>query len=234
MRINLLRLLLLRRRQKRRMKYKKRFWIRRIYAERQQKGEFHLLVKELSIYDHEYFFQCFRMSPTLLEELLSWIGPQLRKKTTRMRESIGPKERLCVCLRFLVTGDAQTTIAASYRISPAVVGRIINETCVALWNIMIEKGYIKTPCQEAEWKAIADEFQRQWNFPNCLGALDGKHIVKQAPANSGSMYFNYKKTFSIVLLAICNAHYKFTLVDIGDCGRQSDGSVYNKSSRLCN
>lgn len=95
-----------------------------------------------------------------------------------------------MCLRFLVTGDAQTTIAASYRISPAVVGRIINETCVAIWNIMIEKGYIKTPCQEEEWKAIADEFQRQWNFPNCLGALDGKHIVMQAPANSGSVYFN--------------------------------------------
>ena len=54
-------------------------------------------------------------------------------------------------------------------------------------------------------------------------------MVMQAPARSGSMYFNYKKSFSIVLKAICNAKYQFTLVDIGDIGRQSDGSVYSSS-----
>ena len=52
----------------------------------------------------------------------------------------------------------------------------------------------------------------------------------QGPAKSGSAYLNYKKTFSIVLMAICNARYEFTQVDIGDCGRQSDGSVNNCSN----
>ena len=51
----------------------------------------------------------------------------------------------------------------------------------------------------------------------------------QAPHNSGSEYFTYKKTHSIVLLAICNARYDFLLVYIGDSGRQSDGSIYNSS-----
>ena len=146
-----------------------------------------------------------------------------------MREPIGPSERLCVCLRYLVTGDAQVTIAASYRMSPAVVGRIINETCQLLWKTLIEKGYLKHPSTIEEWKAIAEDFDQYWNFPNCLGALDGKHVVMQAPARSGSMYFNYKKSFSIVLMAICNVKYQFTLVDIGDIGRQSHGSVYSSS-----
>ena len=155
--------------------------------------------------------------------------PTYPEKKTRMRDSIGPKERLCVCLCYLVTGDAQTTIAASYRVSPAV-GRIIAETCELLWKTMIERGFLKMPCTVEDWKIIAHEFGKYWNFPNCIGALDGKHVVMQAPAKSGSVYFNYKKTFSIVLMAVCNARYEFTLVDIGDCGQQSDGSVYNCSN----
>ena len=31
-------------------------------------------------------------------------------------------------------------------------------------------------------------------------------------------------------MAICNARYQFTVVDIGDSGRQSDGSVYANSN----
>ena len=48
---------------------------------------------------------------------------------------------------------------------------------------------------------IAKQFEERWNFPNCLGAIDGKHIILQPPATSGSFYYNYKHTYSIVLLA---------------------------------
>ena len=83
--------------------------------------------------------------------------------------------------------------------------------------------------KEEEWKEISQSFENKWNFPHVIGTLDGKHIVMQAPHNAGSGYFNYKKTHSMVLLAICNANYEFILVDIRDFGRQSDGFVYANS-----
>ena len=52
----------------------------------------------------------------------------------------------------------------------------------------------------------------------------------QAPANSGSNFFNYKKSHSIVLMALCNGMYEYTFVDIGNTGRISDGGVLSNSS----
>ena len=128
---------------------------------------------------------------------------------------------------FTIFSDWRLSNNNSYRISPTTKGRIISETRQTLWRVLSEKSFIKAPDSEKEWLAIAAEFNDKWNFPHCLGAIDGKHVLIQAPARSGSNFFNYKKCFSIVLLAVCNANYEFTLVDIGEAGRQSNGGVYS-------
>ena len=87
----------------------------------------------------------------------------------------------------------------------------------------------QTPSTEEEWMKIADAFEEKWNFPNCIGAMDGKHIVIKQSKNSGSYFFNYKGTFSIVLLALVDAEYKFLYVDVGCNGRVSDGGVFRNA-----
>ena len=207
---------------------KHRFWVRQIYKDRKEKGEFNLLVQQSKFFDAEIFFQIFRMSATQFEELLQLISPFIEKDCMR-REPIKSEERLAVTLRYLATGDAFKTIGASYRISTASVSRIVKETCNVLWNVLKNKGFIKAPKTPIEWKKISEQFEKKWNFPNCLGAIDGKHVIIQCPPRGGSMFFNYKKFHSIVLMAVVNADYEFTLVDIGDYGRLSDGSVFSSS-----
>ena len=105
---------------------------------------------------------------------------------------------------------------------------IIEDTCEAIWNALAVDD-LRPPSSQDDWKRISEGFKRLWNFPNCLGAIYMENIV---PHRSGSTFFNYKKTHSIatVLMAICDAHYCFTYVDIGDYGRHSDGGVFSHSN----
>lgn len=78
-------------------------------------------------------------------------------------------------------------------------------------------------------KKIISDLSAKWNFPYVIVALDGKlknqTIVMQTLHNSGSAYFNYKKTQSVVF----SCFFEFILVDARHSGQQSDGSVYGNS-----
>ena len=79
--------------------------------------------------------RCFLTVSSFSECFFGMVGPKIFHKNAR-REAIGPGERLSVTLRYLVTGDAFSTIAANYRLSDTTVGRIVKETCSALWDVL--------------------------------------------------------------------------------------------------
>lgn len=130
--------------------------------------------------------------------------------------------------RYLATGDTFKTIGNSYRLGYTTVKEIVIFTCEVLCQKLLPL-VMPTP-NKAIWEESEKQFSAFWNFPNCIGALDGKHVIIQAPKKSGSLYFNYKKTFSIVLLALVGADYKFIAVDIGSYGKNSDGGIFSRSA----
>ena len=72
---------------------------------------------------------------------------------------------------------------------------------------------------------IADEFQQRWQYPHCIGATDGKHVAIQAPTNTGSRSRTITEFFSIILMAVVDAHYRFVMVDVGANGSACDAGA---------
>ncbi|KAJ8915345.1 hypothetical protein NQ315_008232 [Exocentrus adspersus] len=137
-----------------------------------------------------------------------------------VRESISPGERLALTLRYLASGDSMMSMSYSYRVGKSTVSNLVKETCKIIWNCLWQD-YLKPPDTE-KWNEISRDYQQVWQMTNCVGAIDGKHV---APPNSGSDFYNYKGNHSIVLMAVCDPFYKFTMVDIWARGRQSDGGI---------
>ncbi|XP_057298529.1 uncharacterized protein LOC130629382 [Hydractinia symbiolongicarpus] len=110
------------------------------------------------------------MSPERFEHLLSMIGPKIRKKFCPSREPITPAERLIVTLRYLATSESLQTQSFYFRIGRTTVCNIISETTRAIWDSLMPI-YLKSPDTIEEWRTIAFEFEKEWNYTNCVGAI---------------------------------------------------------------
>jgi hypothetical protein len=125
----------------------------------------------------------------------------------------------------LATGIQFRQIAYSFRISKSAVAVIVVEVCKIIWNTLVME-HMPEPTVSS-FKDIAKTFWERWQFPNCMGAIDGKHIRIKKPANSGSMYYCYKNFYSIGMLAVTDATYKFVTVNVGSYGKDSDAGVFD-------
>ena len=155
------------------------------------------------------------MDTATFARLVEAVSPHIQRNQDG-RPPICPEELTAMCLRYLATGDSYKSIAFSYRVGVSTVHYAVKNVCDAIYK-QLASIYLPCPTEET-WRNVAKRDEQIWNFPHCIGSLDGKHIQMQAPPNSGSLYFNYKGTFSLVLLALVDADYKFLVVDIGNFG----------------
>ncbi|XP_064479087.1 uncharacterized protein LOC135392300 [Ornithodoros turicata] len=166
-------------------------------------------------HDTTAFRRYVRVSPEQFDYLLSLIKHRLQKHP-HGRPALEPAHRLAITLRYLASGGYLSSVAYSFRIGFTTIKRIVYETCTALWEELMPI-YLPNPTPEV-WAQSALHFEERWAFPNCVGAVDGKHIVIEAPKHGGSMFYNYKGSHSIVLMAVDDASYKFLDLEAGGLG----------------
>lgn len=107
------------------------------------------------------------------------------------------------------------------------ISKIVRTTLAALKEKLVP--IFLPPLSPTDLVQKAEEFYKKWNFPNCAGAIDGKHIRILCPQKSASLYFNYKGFFSVVLLAIVDANCTFMYIDVGSYGKEGDSGIFERS-----
>ncbi|KAI8441515.1 hypothetical protein MSG28_015103 [Choristoneura fumiferana] len=206
---------------------RRRYWVHPILTTRLTESHYIILYPKLRQYGPK-FFNYFRMSIKSFDDLLALINEELVADENTVRYTISPEEKLIITLRYLATGCSLGTLSYDYRIGKSTVATIIPHVCETIWRKL--KPIVMSEPTKEKWYEISEIFEKHSKFPNCLGALDGKHIRLIQPEHTGSMYYNYKHFFSLVLMALADANYCFVWVDIGAYGKNSDSGIFKNSS----
>ena len=102
------------------------------------------------------------------------------------------------------------------------------EVCKALWTAL-QPDYLPCP-STSQWTAIgADFWSGSGTSQTALEASTGSMSASRHRLMPGVTSLIIKGARSIVLMATCDARYRFTMVDVGGYGRQSDGGGFKKS-----
>ena len=99
----------------------------------------------------------------------------------------------------------------------------MKEVCNAIIKYLVPL-YLKVLSTEEEWLSIAVKFETRWQYPNEIGAINGKHghhmVVR--------FIIIHKHSHLIILMAIAGPSYECLYADVGRNGRVNDGGVWSK------
>ncbi|KAJ8973517.1 hypothetical protein NQ317_000445 [Molorchus minor] len=110
-----------------------------------------------------------------------------------------------VAITFLATDRTLKCSSMISSMGSRTVSSIVTDTCEAIWRVL-KPLELQPPSSKERWEEIAKNFHSKTNFLNCLGAVDGKHVL---------------------LLAVVDADYRFIAIDVGAYGRESDSNIFN-------
>ena len=83
--------------------------------------------------------------------------------------------------RYLATGESQQSLSIAFKCSPNSVHNIVSETTIAIFEALKLTAFPKI--SKNYFLQVAEGFEQRWNFPHCIGAIDGKHVVIQVRKN---------------------------------------------------
>lgn len=180
----------------------------------------------LTFSDYDWL-QNFCMRKATFEYLCTQLQP-LIQRDTHLRRAITVQHRLAITLWCLATPAEYRTIAHLFGVGRSTVCEIVHETIDAIVT-KLKGEYIKFPTGQAQ-RDVINGFESKWGFSQCVGALDGSHILVRPPSQNHTDYYNRKGWYSILVQAVVGHVYLFRNVNMGWPGSVHDARVFANSS----
>ncbi|KAM8716111.1 hypothetical protein ACLKA7_003059 [Drosophila subpalustris] len=175
----------------------RRIWVREENLSRDVEGLFATAFYHAR--NQEEFRNRAGMTPQVFDMLFSLVGEQLIKNS--IRSPISPECRLFLTLVYMSNAESIQDLSMAFKMGSSTVRAIVQETSEVLWN-SLEPAFMPQP-KALNWSKIAEGYQRTWQVPHCLGAVDAKLLD-----------VDYKGESDIILLASCDTNLDFTCIDI--------------------
>lgn len=121
-------------------------------------------------------------------------------------------------------GSSTRVTADRFAIGPATVAGIVKEVAAVVCSLMGE--LVAFP----PFRLCASHIASECGIPQIVGCIDGSHIPIARPEINGSMYYNRKCWYSVVLQAVVDWRGRFCDLDCKWPGRVRDGRVFRNSA----
>ena len=115
-------------------------------------------------------------------------------------------------------GDYYYTISELTGLGVSTVCDIVIEVCSAimrnLWNNAVHS---KFPVSEEQFRECIEAMDQEWQFPAAFAAIDGCHLPIKCPSGGAEFakeYHNFKNFYSVVLMALDDAHTRFVWASV--------------------
>ncbi|XP_036327230.1 protein ALP1-like [Rhagoletis pomonella] len=142
------------------------------------------------------------------------------------RSRISPKKAVYMYIWYISNTVTFRQLGILFGVATSAAWTTVQRVTEFLVSISHE--YIKWP-EGAYLQNTTEKFHQKKRIPGVIGAIDCTHIVIKGPKDQKQMYFNRKKSYSLVLQAVVDADKKFTDITCGKPGSLHDFRVLRRS-----
>lgn len=169
---------------------------------------------QLGSYSASMFKRRLQISRETFHYICGKLAPQMKRRTTNMRETLSVKKRVCLALHRLASGTTLEILVDLHWCAKSTACGIVIDFCNAIIQSGLRDIYIRWPSQ-SRLKTLANEFFDLQGIPFVVGAIDGSHIPIIGPKENHEDYFNRKGFHSILLQLTVSANCSVWNYDMG-------------------
>ncbi|KAL7743471.1 hypothetical protein ACLKA6_018609 [Drosophila palustris] len=177
----------------------------------------------------EAFMEDFRVNRDCFDILLKRLQ-KYERKDAALSKAIPLDRRIAIAMYTLGSMGNYNILSFLFGMSESMVGEILLHFCCDVCRILGPEFLPKALITPAKVHKCTQGFLNLFGFPQCFGAIDGRHFAIKPCAADAANYRNQKGWCSIIVLALVDHRSRFMYLNVGSPGRFNVSEAFEKSS----